>query len=200
VNKVDVIIPARNEEATIGHVVEAFYRHPSINRIRVVADACTDETAMRASLHGADTVDVGVWNSKGEAVSHVLNFVETERVMFCDGDLRNLTPAHIEALVNCESVGMAIGVPDIPSNMPTRRLWAWPWVSGERVVPTRLVRPLHLVGYLMETQINSAAHHARLPLRFQKLQGCISPFTMSTQRLADMDRDLALGKKLGILP
>lgn len=198
---VDVVIPARNEELTIGPIVRAFAFCPGIRNVYVMADACTDDTPINAALNGADTVCQFEWNSKGQAVQHAIEkHVKTERVFLCDGDLTGLTQAHIRMLLECESVGMAVGVPVIPENYPTNRLWAWPWVSGERVIPTRLVRPMRLEGYLMETQINSAARHASLPLKFEWLKGCKADYNMSATRLADMERDLALGRRLGILP
>lgn len=199
--RVDVVIPARNEAETIGGVVSAFALSPHIRSIYVMADACTDDTDLEAVMSGANTVCSYPWNNKGNAVNHAINkHVKTERVFLCDADLTGLTPEHVSALVECESVGMAVGVPVIPENYPTNRLWAWPWVSGERVIPTRLIRPMRLEGYLMETQINSAARHASLPLKFEWLRGCKADYNMSATRLADMERDLALGRRLGILP
>lgn len=199
--RVDVVIPARNEQTTIGRVVSAFRNSPCVKNIYVMADACIDDTVIEAALSGAEVVCSYEWNNKGQAVQHAVEkHVKTSRVFLCDGDLSGLTPEHVSMLASCESVGMAVGVPMIPDNYPTHRLWAWPWVSGERVIPTALVRPMRLEGYLMETQINSAARHASLPLKFEWLKGCKADYNMSATRLADMERDLALGRRLGILP
>lgn len=197
---VDVVIPARNEQLSIGRVVRAFRHSPLVNRIYVLADACDDDTAIEAALSGADTICSFRWNSKGKAVTHAIrHHVTTRRVFLCDGDLWGFTTKHVTELIECETVGMAVGVPDIPANLPDHRLWAWPWVSGERVIPTQLARPMRLEGYLMETQLNRAARHAHLPLKFQFMRGCKSVYNMTDQRLADMERDLRLGRQLGIL-
>jgi hypothetical protein len=143
---------------------------------------------------------------KGQCVEIGLSMVKTPYVIFCDADITGLREEHVglllsEALIDeaAEHPTMTVGVPELPANLPTERLWAWPWVSGERCVPTRLVRPLTLHGYLMETQINAAAKHAGMALRFEWLRGVVSPYEMTDKRLEEMKRDAIWGREHGVV-
>jgi glycosyltransferase involved in cell wall biosynthesis len=204
--KIDVVIPARNASRTIGPIVEAFAEHPCIGRIIVVCNPPDIPTALALKwLPHTKHIYVLQEHSegKGQAVMRGLDYVITPHVIFCDADLTGFTSSHVSAMIVDAVKGkdsMVVGVPDIPENLPERRLWSFPWVSGERCVPTRLVRPLQLHGYLMETQINSARIHAAFPVEFVPLYGCKSPFHMTEGRIADMVRDLEWGKARGILP
>jgi glycosyltransferase involved in cell wall biosynthesis len=218
---IDVVIPARNEERTIGAIVKVLAEHPTIGQIWIGVDAdTTDLTAAGLRDHSMG-VHVRNFNffepkikGKGQICRFLIHNITTERVMFCDADLTGLTPEHIDQLMNVPAMdahGMVIGVPDYPihalecmSTMLDKRpmeqlFFSWPWVSGQRVVPTVLVRDLPLHGYLMETQINAAAKQANLPVRFERLRGLVSPFNMSDRRLAEMERDRQWGLKEGIL-
>jgi glycosyltransferase involved in cell wall biosynthesis len=199
---VDVVIPARNEENTIGDIVRQFVEHPGIREVIVGIDAdTTDNTAMAAAMAGAGIRVYGA-RGKGQCVTGALMRVETPYVVFCDADVTGLTYDHISLLIAGAILGertVTIGVPDIPSNYPDKRVWAWRWVSGQRCVPTSLVRILDLHGYLMETQINRASQHAEIPIRFEWLRGLKSKFQMSEVRIAEMERDAEWARQKGIL-
>ena len=204
---ISVIIPAWDEEKTIAGVVEAFMHLEYIRPIIIAVDSkTTDDTAitagqqLRSLLNGWVLRDAG--NGKGQVVTAALDEVRTEYVVFCDADITGLTADHISLLCAdalIEEDSMTIGIADIPENYPENREWAWPWVSGIRCVPTRMVRPLHLHGYLMEVQLNAAAKHASMPARFEWLKGVTDPFDMTDRRLADMEKDARWGHEHGIL-
>lgn len=205
-DRIDVVIPARNEADTIGSVLSVFKLHPAIGTVIVVVDKDTgDDTAevARQALDSTDMVlELFTPSGKGQCVRHAMQYVNTEYVMFCDSDLKGLTVDHISRLIYHATLGddyLTIGVPDIPKNYPTERIWAWPWVSGERCVPAKLVQPLWLHGYLMETQINTAARHADMPLNFQWLRGLQASYYMSERRIREMVRDAEFGQTHGIL-
>lgn len=205
INRIDVVIPARDAHETIAGIVEPFTRHPVIGRIIVVINPPSVRTALALkglqhtrSIYALQERSEG----KGQAVKRGLEHVITPHVIFCDADITGFKDEHISAMIVSAVAGddtMVVGVPDIPDNLPGKRLWSFPWVSGERCVPTRLVRPLRLHGYLMETQINLANSHAGHPVHFVPLYGCKSPFRMTPKRLEDMQKDLDWGKARGIL-
>jgi glycosyltransferase involved in cell wall biosynthesis len=205
IDRIDVVIPARNAHDTIAEVVRPFTEHPAIGRIIVVCNPPSVRTALALKqLQHTRSIYVLQEHSegKGQAVTRGLEYVITPHVIFCDADLTGFTTHHISSLIIAAVVGddtMIVGVPDIPENLPGHRLWSFPWVSGERCVPTRLVRPLKLHGYLMETQINLANSHAVHGVEFAPLYGCKSPFRMTSDRLDAMQRDLEWGKLRGIL-
>jgi glycosyltransferase involved in cell wall biosynthesis len=207
----DVIIPCLNEEATIGPIVSAFRHHPLINHIIVVVDAKTTDTTADAALNyglGSSTqvlygpVDGG----KGQNIQAGLLRVTTERVILCDGDLSWLGREHIDTLTRGLSP-FVIGVPDFPYEevLDQKPLWvpeaikAYPWVSGERVCITRIIRDVNLHGYLTEVQINDAHKRWGIEPDFRFLQGVYSPFKMGDKRRAAMEDDRTWGKEHGIL-
>src|SRR5215469_1701885 len=150
---IDAVIPARNEEATISAIVETLANHPWIGNIVVACDSCTDDTQLRAIFHGATGTIADTFDGKGQAVQAGLSFTNAPYVLFTDADFTGLTHDHITAVCKkawTDQRFMVIGVPEIPGNYPTDRIFAWPWVSGLRCVPTSLVKPLNLHGYLME--------------------------------------------------
>lgn len=195
--KTDVIIPAHNEAKTIGPIVATLQYSDEVSEVIVIADSCTDDTASIASLYGATVAIPGEFGGKGQAVMAGLDYVKTDYVMFCDADYVGLTRHHVSAVL-CGCPGVVIGIPDIPPEYPEHRLWAWPWCSGIRVVPTVLTLPLQLHGYLMETQLNLAAKHAQVSTRFAWLRGLSAPWNMSDERIAAMQNDYEWGKEHGI--
>jgi len=207
---IDVVIPARNEQGTISDILTVLSGHPAIGSIIVGIDA--------DSIDNTETLLIQKWchlpnlfltfgeKGKGQVVKKCLNLVMSPSVMFCDADITGLTYDHVSELLadtviddDANHAGMTIGVPDFPPNYPRQRMWAWPWVSGQRVVPTALVRPLNLHGYLMEVQINTAVKHASLPLHFVWLEGVKSKYQMSELRVNEMQRDAQWGREHGVL-
>jgi glycosyltransferase involved in cell wall biosynthesis len=197
---IDVVIPCRNEESTIGPIVRTFKRVSRVGRVIVVVDLdTTDNTHNVAKRAGgfAITGDRG----KGQNVSIGLGFVNTKNVFFCDGDYTGLRGFHVrEMLRRWETLDVQlIGIPDIPTNYPPDKWWSWPWVSGFRRVQTAIARSVNLHGYLMEVQLNQAHREAEIPGMFVPLQGLVSPYNMTDQRRMERDRDFAYGKENGIL-
>lgn len=83
---IQVIIPAYNEASTIGGVVEALMQQ-GLQNIRVVANACTDETAQLASEAGAKIIKEprrgygqACWSGYQRLEKHIA------WVLFCDAD------------------------------------------------------------------------------------------------------------------
>ncbi|MEM9448022.1 MAG: glycosyltransferase family 2 protein [Cyanobacteria bacterium P01_E01_bin.6] len=81
-----VIIPVRNEEATIGVIITALYRQ-GIRHIRVVDNGSTDDSAMKAIASGAEVVREprpGYGQACWTGLQHVPPHIEW--ILFCDGD------------------------------------------------------------------------------------------------------------------
>jgi glycosyltransferase involved in cell wall biosynthesis len=196
----DVVIPARNEAATIGPIVASFRRHRKIGRVIVALDMdTTDDTAGVAYAAGA-VVTGGIDSGKGQVVNHVLPEIDSSDVIFCDADYRNLSQWHISRMCAYRNTHVQlIGAPDIPPNYPPAKEWAWPWVSGFRRVPTVLAQNVNLHGYLMEVQLNDACRRHGIPTMITRLIGLVSPYAMTEQRLAERDRDFIWGQRNGVL-
>lgn len=82
-----VLIPAHNEAETIGRLVRACRNQPyPLERIVVVADACTDNTAAEAWKAGANIVLETDYKDKAGAQNTGLKWITSEVVVGFDGD------------------------------------------------------------------------------------------------------------------
>lgn len=96
---VSVCLPARDEGATVGPIVEAIRvelieRHPVIDEIVVVDDHSTDDTAEQAAAAGATVVDAstirpefGEGHGKGEALWKSVFAARGDVIAWCDSDI-----------------------------------------------------------------------------------------------------------------
>lgn len=196
----DVVIPAREETAsTLLPTVWAFFNNPCVDQIIVVNDGLSETvikqlTSLRVYL-GSDMLIMvdGPREGKGQAVAAGLESVTADRVIFCDGDLHGFTTE--SAWLLCGGITadtMIIGVTEYKDNfyVPWPVSYAdWVAVSGERAVPTDLVRGLDLHGYGMETQINAAARTQGIPIVPVELRGVHGSARWSERRVAEMQRD-----------
>jgi glucosyl-3-phosphoglycerate synthase len=105
-----ICIPARNEELTIGQLVndlqDALQVTGVVSEIVVLDDRSTDLTRLEAELAGAtvySTGDVlpgfGPSRGKGDAMWRSLVVSEGDIVLWCDGDLQNINVRRLGALV-----------------------------------------------------------------------------------------------------
>jgi glucosyl-3-phosphoglycerate synthase len=108
---VSVVIPARDEEATVGTIVATIRRHlaervPLVDEIVVVDSRSTDGTAAVARAEGArvvhqDDVTRGLprLEGKGDALWAGLAASTGDIVAFVDGDLRDFSPHFVTGLL-----------------------------------------------------------------------------------------------------
>ena len=105
--RLSVVIPARNEAATVGKVAAVLRRSlmertPVVDELVVVDDGSTDETATVASAAGAVVVpaaDDGTPTGKGSAMWRGLAATTGDLVAFCDADVSSLHPGFVLGLV-----------------------------------------------------------------------------------------------------
>ena len=96
--KISVIIPAFNEEESIGLVIKSLPQK-KIKEIIVVDNGSTDKTAYIAKEHGARVVDEAYRGYGAACLKGVSELNEPEIVVFLDGDFSDF-PEEIESLVN----------------------------------------------------------------------------------------------------
>ena len=110
--RVTVIIPARDEESTVGAIVAAIRAElmagpmPLVDELVVVDSDSSDATARVAREAGARVVattevlpDIPTVAGKGEAMWRGLAATEGDVVVFLDADLRSFTPDYVVALL-----------------------------------------------------------------------------------------------------
>jgi len=108
---VSVVLPARNEEATVGRIVASIRRHlmqatPLVDELIVVDSRSTDRTAEVASAAGAQVVCQDAMtrglprlDGKGDALWAGLAAASGDVITFVDADLRAFTPHFVRGLV-----------------------------------------------------------------------------------------------------
>ena len=99
-SSVAVIVPARNEAATVGAVLESVRRHPGlVDELVVVDDHSSDDTATIAARHGARVVALAASRGKGGAMAAGLGATRAEIVVFLDADVLSETEEFVPRLV-----------------------------------------------------------------------------------------------------
>ncbi|BDP41370.1 glycosyl transferase [Deinococcus aetherius] len=111
VARVAVVIPAFNEEETVGDVVRV--ARELTPDVVVASDGSSDRTPQAAREAGAQVVELSENAGKGPALKAALEATDAEYVVMLDADLIGLTREHLEVLLRPVLAGeldMAIGV------------------------------------------------------------------------------------------
>lgn len=92
-HSVDAIVPAFNEEITIGRTITDLLSNRYIRKVIVVNDGSTDETEKAVRLIQASNEErislvTQINTGKAGAINNGLNYVETEKVFLTDADIR----------------------------------------------------------------------------------------------------------------
>ncbi|GIJ20527.1 glucosyl-3-phosphoglycerate synthase [Micromonospora lutea] len=110
-SRVSVVLPARNEEATVGAIVATIREHlmdrvSLVDELIVVDSRSTDRTAAVARSAGAEVVSQDVMTrglprltGKGDALWAGLAAAEGDVVAFVDADLREFRPHFVTGLL-----------------------------------------------------------------------------------------------------
>jgi len=107
--RVSVCLPARDEEATVGHIVATIRRElmekaAIVDEIVVINDGSRDRTATVAAAAGATVVAVSdvlvdhAGNGKGQAMWKGVHVSTGDVVVFCDADIRRFEPGFVLGL------------------------------------------------------------------------------------------------------
>ena len=113
--KVSAIVPAFNEEKTVGGVVEALRKVSLIDEIIVVDDGSFDKTSRVAQKAGARVVRMKTNQGKGEALKRGVQKTDAQVLLFTDADLINVKPSHFHQLIEPilkEKADMTVGLID----------------------------------------------------------------------------------------
>jgi glucosyl-3-phosphoglycerate synthase len=162
---VSVVLPALDEERTVGGIVEAILadlveRHGLVDEVLVVDSGSSDRTAEVARAAGARVVaadavlpQYGVVPGKGEALWKSLYSTSGDLVVFVDSDLLSFTPQYVVGLLGPLLTDPSVGF--------VKALYDRPLTTVEGVVPTGggrvtelVARPLlgalwpHLAGFV----------------------------------------------------
>ncbi|HEY5266367.1 MAG TPA: glucosyl-3-phosphoglycerate synthase [Acidimicrobiales bacterium] len=122
---VAVIIPAKDEAATIGAVLDTVLIHDHlVDELIVVNDHCSDDTPTVADHHGARVVTLEGPGGKGAAMAAGLAASTSSLVVFLDADVLNTTADFVarllQPLLERPAIQLVKGYYERPlHNMPT---------------------------------------------------------------------------------
>lgn len=104
---VSVIIPAYNEEKTVGSVVNAVKSLSYVDEIIVVNDGSIDDTERVAGKAGATVISHIKNQGKGAAIKTGFKNSKGDIIVFLDADLQKLTPRQIDKMIQPIMTGEA---------------------------------------------------------------------------------------------
>jgi glycosyltransferase involved in cell wall biosynthesis len=156
--KIAAIIPAFNEEATVGEVVRVVKSSSLIDEVLVVSDGSVDNTVKEAEVAGARVLALPKNYGKGAAMRLGVLDTDAPIVVFFDADLKGLTVDHVERLVWPVITGSR------KMNAAQRdRGWLnplvrhLPLISGERAMFRELFLDIpeeYIQGFMVEIALN----------------------------------------------
>jgi glycosyltransferase involved in cell wall biosynthesis len=206
-----VIIPAYNEEDTIGAVVEQFLCNARA-RIVVIIDSMTADATI-GQLPKQDRLKVmrSPYHGKGQNITLAMRQTRGKEIVLCDADI-TITPGAVDALMQplTGRSGQRIVVPKPPAEPEWREAEAaaqvrfdrasWPWVSGIRRVRTHLIPPT-IYGYLTEVLINKMVDGSPTTpyTMFVYDTDTIAPLRFTPERVQDMKEHGVYGKQRGLI-
>ncbi len=153
--RVASIIPAFNEERTIGEVVGAVRRCSLVDDVIVVSDGSRDATVLAARRHGARVIALSENLGKGGAIAAGLESTTAQIILLLDGDLVGLTTCHIEDLLAPVLAGTAeVSVGQIKRDLIQT---LFPNFSGQRALRREVLEAipnLRTTGFGIETVLS----------------------------------------------
>ncbi len=173
--RVAAIIPAFNEEKTIGSVVSVVRRWQA-DEVIVVDDGSSDRTAEIARSAGANVIRLSENVGKGGAMKAGALATEAEVVLFVDADLTGLTHDHLTSLAKPVLNGdadMTVGVFEEGRLTTDIAQKIAPFLSGQRAMLRQIILEvpgLESSRYGVEMAISRHAEKASLRVRKVELR------------------------------
>lgn len=139
--RVAAIVPAYNEEKTIGAVLNVLLQCPILSEIHVVSDGSEDQTVQVASKYPVNVFELKENVGKGGAMKKGATLTNCEVLLFIDADLLGLHCEHIDAILRPVLQGvtrMSIGIFQEGRRSTDLAQKIAPSLSGQRAITKEL--------------------------------------------------------------
>lgn len=99
---VTAIVPAYNEEATVGEVLQVILSSPLVDELICINDGSEDETLSEISKFASKIKIINLEQNRGKgfAMTQGINQAKGEVLLFLDSDFTNLNTKHIELILD----------------------------------------------------------------------------------------------------
>lgn len=135
--KICVVIPAYDEEKTIGNVLKPLSATRTIDEIIVVSDGSHDRTANIARSYNARVIEFDENHGKTNAVLTGVKNTDADIILMLDADLIGLKEEHITSLLQPvidNKADMTIGIFDSGRGVTDFAQKIAPFLSGQRAI------------------------------------------------------------------
>lgn len=135
--RVSAIIPAYNEEQTLGDVIDVVKRVSLVDTVVVISDGSQDRTAEIARERGVMCIELEQNVGKGGAMKVGIDRADADVFVFLDADLIGLTPEHVTRLLEPVVSGeadMTVGIFGRGRVATDLAQIVAPYLSGQRAV------------------------------------------------------------------
>jgi glycosyltransferase involved in cell wall biosynthesis len=165
------IIPAYNEERTIGEVLSVLKEVPLVKKIIVVSDGSTDNTVQVARSYDVEVVELQENRGKGGAIKAGIDNIKADVVLFLDADLLGLTPEHVYNLLRPvinDEADMTIGIFEkgrIATDLAQKMA---PYLSGQRALKFFLleqISDLDVARFGVEVALNRFVESSKIAVK-----------------------------------
>ncbi|MBI5798454.1 MAG: glycosyltransferase family 2 protein, partial [Candidatus Yonathbacteria bacterium] len=176
---ISAVIPAFNEEQTIGAVVRTVRAVPDIDVVIVVNDGSNDRTSAVARAAGATVIDLPHNIGKGGAMRVGALSTKADAIFFADADLIGLRPHHVQSVIDPVMhghVAMCIGIRERWGNLAEffSKLDPLLAIGGERAIRRDIFDALpgeYFKAFEIETAMNHYCREHKYPVSYVKLEG-----------------------------
>jgi polyisoprenyl-phosphate glycosyltransferase len=171
----DIIIPARDESATIAAVVDAARRARGAGRVVVVDDHSSDDTAAVASAAGAEVIASRGTASKALALATGVQATTSDALVFFDADIVGALPIHFEQLAAPLASGFAMSLGLVDRGAVRNAFYMrLPPITGLRAVRRDVFEAVAAHkrnGFQIEIMINEVVARGRMRTAIRTLRG-----------------------------
>lgn len=174
---VSVIIPAHNEEMTIGGVVASVIHHPEISEVIVVDDGSIDDTSVKAKQAGANVIRLSENRGKGNAMNEGVLISKDDIILFLDADVVGMDHNNISKIINPVISGkysMFVGLRSRKILFLNHLMRYFPIIGGDRALVKNLWKSIpakYLSDFKVEIALNYFSKRTPLGMGFTLIDG-----------------------------